>query len=190
MIDASLGEILVSVEKLQWTIDHGEKALKSERRPTNFLMMYKYNEVRWEPLGVLAACVSWKYISSRSFLSLGPLLTDPTQLSHPQCPLPHNLHPLHGLRPPYQILRTNCLVPLLHHRHRPRRPLGLRSLPQPHPTTRLLACCRKSPHISPRNLPHHVHRLPPRRSRRLHFRRQASNPCSRRTRRQRPRYHS
>ncbi|KAL9613108.1 MAG: hypothetical protein Q9167_002325 [Letrouitia subvulpina] len=59
-VDAMLGEILVTVEKLKWTIKHGEKALKPERRPTNFLMMYKYNEVRWEPLGVLAACVSWK----------------------------------------------------------------------------------------------------------------------------------
>ncbi len=62
MIDAILGEILVTVEKLKWTIDHGEKALKPERRPRNFLMMYKHNEVRWEPLGVLAACVSWKYV--------------------------------------------------------------------------------------------------------------------------------
>lgn len=61
-IDASLGEILVTVEKLKWTIKHGEKALRPERRPTNFLMMYKYNEVRWEPLGVIAACVSWKYV--------------------------------------------------------------------------------------------------------------------------------
>ena len=61
-IDASLGEILVTVEKLKWTIQHGEQALKPERRPTNFLMMCKYNEVRWEPLGVVAACVSWKYV--------------------------------------------------------------------------------------------------------------------------------
>ena len=60
-IDASFGEILVTAEKLKWTIDHGEEALKLERRPTNFLMMYKVNEVRWEPLGVVAACVSWKY---------------------------------------------------------------------------------------------------------------------------------
>lgn len=60
--DASLGEILVTVEKLKWTIQHGEKALRPERRPTNFLMMYKYNEVRWEPLGVIAACISWKYV--------------------------------------------------------------------------------------------------------------------------------
>ena len=59
-IDASFGEILVTLEKLRWTIKHGEKALRPERRPTNFLMMYKHNEVRWEPLGVVAACVSWK----------------------------------------------------------------------------------------------------------------------------------
>ena len=61
-IDASFGEILVTAEKLKWTIDHGEEALKPERRPTNFLMMYKVNEVRWEPLGVVAACVSWKCV--------------------------------------------------------------------------------------------------------------------------------
>ncbi|KAH0559882.1 hypothetical protein GP486_003602 [Trichoglossum hirsutum] len=60
-IDSSFGEILVTVEKLRWTILHGEKALRSERRPTNLLMCYKANEVRWEPLGVVAACVSWNY---------------------------------------------------------------------------------------------------------------------------------
>jgi acyl-CoA reductase-like NAD-dependent aldehyde dehydrogenase len=59
-VDALFGEILVTAEKLKWTIDHGEKALKPESRPTNFLMMYKKNEVRWEPLGMVAACVSWK----------------------------------------------------------------------------------------------------------------------------------
>ncbi|SLM40490.1 aldh-like protein [Lasallia pustulata] len=60
MVDASFGEILVTVEKLKWTILHGEKALRPEKRPTNFLMFYKANEVRYEPLGVVAACVSWK----------------------------------------------------------------------------------------------------------------------------------
>ena len=59
-VDACFGEILVTAEKLKWTIDHGEKALRTESRPTNFLMMYKKNEVRYEPLGVVAACVSWK----------------------------------------------------------------------------------------------------------------------------------
>jgi acyl-CoA reductase-like NAD-dependent aldehyde dehydrogenase len=60
MVDACLGETLVTVEKLKWTIDHGEEALKPEQRPTNLLMMYKKNEVIWQPLGVVAACVSWK----------------------------------------------------------------------------------------------------------------------------------
>jgi acyl-CoA reductase-like NAD-dependent aldehyde dehydrogenase len=61
MVDASLGEILVTAEKLKWTIDHGEDSLRPESRPTNFLMMYKKNEVIWQPLGVVAACVSWNY---------------------------------------------------------------------------------------------------------------------------------
>ncbi|KAG9236081.1 putative aldehyde dehydrogenase-like protein C21C3 [Amylocarpus encephaloides] len=61
MIDATLGEILVTVEKLRWTILHGEKALAPSRRPTNLLMAYKKNTVRYEPLGVVAALVSWNY---------------------------------------------------------------------------------------------------------------------------------
>ncbi|KAH7409485.1 putative aldehyde dehydrogenase-like protein C21C3 [Cadophora sp. MPI-SDFR-AT-0126] len=61
MIDATLGEILVTVEKLRWTLRHGEKALKPSSRPTNLLMMYKKNTVVYEPLGVVAALVSWNY---------------------------------------------------------------------------------------------------------------------------------
>ncbi|RAH76388.1 oxidoreductase [Aspergillus japonicus CBS 114.51] len=60
-VDASFGEILVTTEKLKWTLDHGEKALTPEPRPTNFLMMYKKNMVTYEPLGVVSACVSWNY---------------------------------------------------------------------------------------------------------------------------------
>ncbi|KAK3500641.1 Aldehyde/histidinol dehydrogenase [Neurospora crassa] len=61
MVDAQLGEILVTAEKLQWTIKHGEKALRPESRPTNLLMAYKRNTVHYEPLGVVAALVSWNY---------------------------------------------------------------------------------------------------------------------------------
>jgi acyl-CoA reductase-like NAD-dependent aldehyde dehydrogenase len=61
LVDAQLGEILVTVEKLQWTIAHGEKALTPEQRPTNLLMAYKSNSVQYEPLGVVAALVSWNY---------------------------------------------------------------------------------------------------------------------------------
>jgi acyl-CoA reductase-like NAD-dependent aldehyde dehydrogenase len=60
-IDAVLGEILVTAEKLSWTIKHGEKALSPSSRPTNLLMCYKRNTVYYEPLGVVAACVSWNY---------------------------------------------------------------------------------------------------------------------------------
>ncbi|KAK4987525.1 Meiotic Sister-Chromatid recombination aldehyde dehydrogenase [Elasticomyces elasticus] len=71
-IDALFGEILVTAEKLRWSIDHGEKALRPESRPTNLLMCYKKNEVRWEPLGVVAACVSWNYPFHNLF---GPLIS-------------------------------------------------------------------------------------------------------------------
>lgn len=60
-VDACFGEILVTVEKLQWTIKQGEKALTPSRRTTNLLMCYKKNTVLYEPLGVVAACVSWNY---------------------------------------------------------------------------------------------------------------------------------
>lgn len=61
MIDAALGEIFVTVEKLEWTIKHGEKALRVSKRPTNILMMHKVNTIQYEPLGVVASLVSWNY---------------------------------------------------------------------------------------------------------------------------------
>ncbi|RPB10085.1 ALDH-like protein [Morchella conica CCBAS932] len=61
-IDASLGEILVLVEKIKWILGYGESALKPERRSVSWpLMCYKKAEVRYEPLGVVCACVSWNY---------------------------------------------------------------------------------------------------------------------------------
>lgn len=60
-VDACFGDIMVTADKLKWTIDHGEKSLQTDRRPTNLLMMYKKNTVRYEPLGVVGACVSWNY---------------------------------------------------------------------------------------------------------------------------------
>ena len=57
-----LGKFLVKVEKLKWTVQQGEKSLRLDRRPSNFLVMYKDIEVRWEPIGVAAACISWKCV--------------------------------------------------------------------------------------------------------------------------------
>ncbi|ANB11537.1 Msc7p [Sugiyamaella lignohabitans] len=63
MLDASLGEILVTLEKLNWIVAHGEQSLAVSKRPgpTNILMSYKGAEIRYEPLGVVAAMVSWNY---------------------------------------------------------------------------------------------------------------------------------
>lgn len=62
-VDAALGEILVTVEKIKWTLKDGEKALTPEKRPESWpIQAYKNVEVRYEPLGVVAALVSWKCV--------------------------------------------------------------------------------------------------------------------------------
>ncbi|ODQ81745.1 hypothetical protein BABINDRAFT_33305 [Babjeviella inositovora NRRL Y-12698] len=63
MVDASMGEILVTLEKANWIIKYGEKTLRVSRRPgaANPLMGYKGAEVRYEPMGVVASMVSWNY---------------------------------------------------------------------------------------------------------------------------------
>jgi acyl-CoA reductase-like NAD-dependent aldehyde dehydrogenase len=61
VVDAAFGEVLVTCEKLRWLIASGERALQPERRPTNLLLAHKVSEVRYEPLGVVAALVSWNY---------------------------------------------------------------------------------------------------------------------------------
>lgn len=63
MVDASMGEILVTLEKINWILKHGKRALSASKRPgpANLLMSYKGAEVRYEPMGVVAALVSWNY---------------------------------------------------------------------------------------------------------------------------------
>lgn len=61
MIDASLGEILTTCSKLEWLMNHGESALRPEGRRSNLMMSYKRAEMHYEPLGVVAAIVSWNY---------------------------------------------------------------------------------------------------------------------------------
>ncbi|KAF9466264.1 meiotic sister-chromatid recombination aldehyde dehydrogenase [Collybia nuda] len=61
LIDAALGEILTTCSKMEWLLNHGEAALKPERRASNLMMSYKRSEVHYEPLGVVAAIVSWNY---------------------------------------------------------------------------------------------------------------------------------
>ncbi|KAH8099755.1 meiotic sister-chromatid recombination aldehyde dehydrogenase [Cristinia sonorae] len=61
LLDAALGEILVTCTKLDWLVNHGERVLKPESRYTNFLMFYKSSKVHFEPLGTVAGIVSWNY---------------------------------------------------------------------------------------------------------------------------------
>lgn len=63
-LDASMGEIMVTLEKLTWTIAHGERALRPSLRPgpsSLFLGLMKNAEVRYEPMGVVGAFVLWNY---------------------------------------------------------------------------------------------------------------------------------
>ncbi|KAF8162867.1 meiotic sister-chromatid recombination aldehyde dehydrogenase [Crassisporium funariophilum] len=61
LIDAALGEILTTCSKMEWLINHGERAIRPESRAGNLMMMYKKSQVIYEPLGVVAAIVSWNY---------------------------------------------------------------------------------------------------------------------------------
>lgn len=63
-LDALMGEIMVTLEKINWIIANGERALRPSQRPgpANLLIgMMKNGEVRYEPMGVVAALVSWNY---------------------------------------------------------------------------------------------------------------------------------
>lgn len=63
LLDASLGEVMVTLEKIKWILKHGEDSLKPSKRPgsTNPLLFFKAGEVRYQPLGVVCAMVSWNY---------------------------------------------------------------------------------------------------------------------------------
>ncbi|KAI0059465.1 Aldedh-domain-containing protein [Artomyces pyxidatus] len=61
LVDAELGEIITTCSKMDWLIQHGEQYLKPETRSSPLMMFYKKSQVHYEPLGVVAAIVSWNY---------------------------------------------------------------------------------------------------------------------------------
>ncbi|KAJ7581409.1 Aldehyde/histidinol dehydrogenase [Mycena floridula] len=61
LVEAALGEILTTCSKLEWLVNHGEKALEPETRASNLMLSYKKSQVYYEPRGVVAAIVSWNY---------------------------------------------------------------------------------------------------------------------------------
>ncbi|KMZ68070.1 putative Aldehyde dehydrogenase [Zostera marina] len=61
MVDASLGEIMTTCEKITWLLSEGEKWLKPECRASGRSMLHKRAKVEFYPLGVVGAIVSWNY---------------------------------------------------------------------------------------------------------------------------------
>lgn len=61
MLDALIGEVLVTCEKLSWLASSGEQYLLPENRATGKMMMMKKVHVEYIPLGVIGAIVPWNY---------------------------------------------------------------------------------------------------------------------------------
>jgi len=61
MVDAMVGEILVTCEKLRWTISEGEAYLRPEYRSSGLMNLHKTSRVQWSPVGVVGAIVPWNY---------------------------------------------------------------------------------------------------------------------------------
>lgn len=55
---------------MDWLLRHGEKYLRPETRSSPLLLGYKRSEVHYEPLGVVAAIVSWNYRTDFDFSSI------------------------------------------------------------------------------------------------------------------------
>lgn len=90
VIDAALGEIMTTCSKLEWLINHGERALRNETRYSNLVLSYKKSQVVYEPRGVVCAIVSWNYRERIrilsfvfSYISLQHYTTPGHQSSHP-----------------------------------------------------------------------------------------------------------
>ncbi|CAE7536842.1 ALDH22A1 [Symbiodinium necroappetens] len=61
VLDAMVGELTVTLEKLRWTIAKGETALRPEYRDSGLMNLHKTSRVEWEPVGVVGAIVPWNY---------------------------------------------------------------------------------------------------------------------------------
>lgn len=61
MIDAMVGELTVTLEKLRWTTTFGAEHLLPEYRDSGLMNMHKSSRVEWVPVGVVGAIVPWNY---------------------------------------------------------------------------------------------------------------------------------
>lgn len=70
-VDAVFGEILTTLAKIDWLVSEGEAVLAPSKRKRTLLLAHKNSEVVYEPLGLVAALVSWNYSFHNA---LGPIL--------------------------------------------------------------------------------------------------------------------
>lgn len=60
-LEANLGEIVPTLEKLRWLQAEGEAALRPDHRSVGRMAIHKIATVQYMPLGVLAAIAPWNY---------------------------------------------------------------------------------------------------------------------------------
>ncbi|KAK4537917.1 hypothetical protein CDCA_CDCA15G3942 [Cyanidium caldarium] len=60
-LDAQLGELLTTLEKLRWIRRYGARLLAPEYRPVGPMTLHKRAWVQYEPLGVIGAVAPWNY---------------------------------------------------------------------------------------------------------------------------------
>eukprot|EP00871_Galdieria_phlegrea_P003588 jgi/Galph1/422/GphlegSOOS_G5237.1 len=60
-VDAMLGEIITTLEKIRWLCAEGEAVLSPERRSVGPLTLHKVARVEYHPLGVIGAIAPWNY---------------------------------------------------------------------------------------------------------------------------------
>jgi acyl-CoA reductase-like NAD-dependent aldehyde dehydrogenase len=60
-LEAAMGEILVSCEKLRWMMLHGEEYLAPESRPVPLLLFQKKARVEYFPMGVIGIIIPGNY---------------------------------------------------------------------------------------------------------------------------------
>lgn len=93
VVDAALGEIITTCSKMEWVLKYGERALRPSKRRTPLILIHKSSKVYYEPLGIVAAIVSWNYRTKilQGSLNLVALMKDVQHFimlclpSSPQC---------------------------------------------------------------------------------------------------------
>jgi len=61
IFEGMMGEVMTSCGKLLWIADNGENILKSEKRPSGFLMVHKKARLDYIPYGTIGIIIPWNF---------------------------------------------------------------------------------------------------------------------------------